>query len=246
MSDKPSALSHQRSSFVIRHPSFVIRHSSFVIMRYQPFGDSALNIKFGDSIDPEINLRVHAYAESIQQKPFAGFIECVPTYCALLIHYDPLQITYTQLIHWLNTQLPITNYQLPITNNLIEIPTRYDGEDLEFVAHHHQLTIAQVIELHSATEYRVYMMGFTPGFAYMGKLNSQLVTPRLESPRKLVKAGSVGIAGEQTGIYPIDSPGGWRLIGRTHVELFNLDRDPPFLFSPNDRVKFTPVESSTF
>jgi KipI family sensor histidine kinase inhibitor len=210
-------------------------------VRYQPLGDSALNIQFGDQIDPEINRRVHAFAESIQREPLNGIIECVPTYCDLLVHYDPLVLSHHALIEWLEAQAIITNPQLPITNRLIEIPTRYDGDDLEFVAQHHHLSVENVIRIHSQTEYRVYMMGFTPGFAYMGKLDSKIVTPRLDSPRKMVKAGSVGIAGEQTGIYPIDSPGGWRLIGRTDAKLFDLDRDPPFLFAPNDRVRFVPV-----
>ncbi len=207
-------------------------------VRYQPLGDSAINIEFGDQIDPDINRRVHDFADLIQREPLNGIIECVPTYCALLVHYDPLVLSYQELIQWLDAQSKITNSQLLITNRLIEIPTSYDGEDLDFVAQHNHLSVEDVIHIHSETEYRVYMMGFTPGFAYMGKLDSRIVIPRLDSPRKLVKAGSVGIAGEQTGIYPIDSPGGWRLIGRTDVKLFDLDRDPPFLFAPNDRVRF--------
>lgn len=210
-------------------------------IRYKPLGDSAINIEFGDQIDPEINRRVHAFAETIQREPLNGIIECVPTYCALLVHYDPLQLTYQELVNHLNTK-QVTHHSSRITPpRLIEIPTIYDGEDLKFVAQHNHLSIEEVIRIHSETEYRVYMMGFTPGFAYMGKLDSQIVTPRLDSPRKLVKAGSVGIAGEQTGIYPIDSPGGWRLVGRTDVNLFDLDREPPFLFAPNDRVTFVPV-----
>jgi KipI family sensor histidine kinase inhibitor len=214
-------------------------------VRYLPLGDSALNIQFGDQIDPEINQRVHAFAETIQREPLNGIIECVPTYCALLVHYDPLRLTYQELTNHLNT-LPLTHHAKhhaarSTSPRLIEIPTLYDGEDLDFVAQHNHLSIQDVIHIHSQTEYRVYMMGFTPGFAYMGKLDPPIVTPRLDSPRKLVKAGSVGIAGEQTGIYPLDSPGGWRLIGRTEVKLFDLDRDPPFLFAPNDRVRFVPV-----
>ena len=211
-------------------------------IRYTPLGDSALNIQFGDQIDPDINQRVHAFANIIQQEHLNGVIECVPTYCALLIHYDPLVLSYQNLIQWLATQSLIFNPE-SFTTRLIEIPTHYDGEDLDFVAQHNHLSIQDVIHIHSQTEYRVYMMGFTPGFAYMGKLDPRLVTPRLDSPRKLVRAGSVGIAGEQTGIYPIDSPGGWRLIGRTDTQLFNLDRDPPFLFAPNDRVRFVDVGS---
>ena len=211
-------------------------------IRYTPLGDSALNIQFGDQIDPDINQRVHAFAEAIQREPLNGIIECVPTYCALLIHYDPLVLSHQNLIQWLATQSLIFNPE-SFTTRLIEIPTHYDGEDLDFVARHNHLSIQDVIHIHSQTEYRVYMMGFTPGFAYMGKLDPRIVTPRLDSPRKLVRAGSVGIAGEQTGIYPIDSPGGWRLIRRTDTQLFNLDRDPPFLFAPNDRVRFVDVGS---
>jgi inhibitor of KinA len=125
--------------------------------------------------------------------------------------------------------------------HLIEVPVRYGGEhgpDLEFVASHHQLSLKEVVRLHTGREYTVYMMGFTPGFAYMGKLDEKIATPRLETPRIRVAAGSVGIAGAQTGIYPIDSPGGWRLIGWTSLPLFDLKADPPYLFSPGDRVQF--------
>ena len=164
----------------------------------------------------------------------------MPTYCALLVHYDPLLLSYQDLIQWLDAQSPISNLHAkrPTTYRLIEIPTYYDGEDLEFVAQHNHLSIEEVIHIHSETEYRVYMMGFTPGFAYMGKLDSRIVTPRLDSPRKLVKAGSVGIAGEQTGIYPIDSPGGWRLIGRTDVSFFDLIVTRPFCSHPMIGVVF--------
>ena len=121
------------------------------------------------------------------------------------------------------------------------MPVQYGGAhgtDLDFIASHHHISVREVISLHTGREYTVYMMGFTPGFAYMGKLDDMLATPRLETPRIHVAAGSVGIAGSQTGIYPIDSPGGWRLIGRTSLPLFDLLADTPFLFSPGDTVQF--------
>lgn len=209
--------------------------------RLLAMGDSALLVRFGDEIDPAVNRRVHELDALLRADRIAGVIESVPAYATLLVHYDPLVLTYAQASGWVNGELDKVKSTALHEPRRIEVPVRYGGEhgpDLEFVASHHQLSRQEVVRLHTGREYTVYMMGFTPGFAYMGKLDDRLATPRLETPRIRVVAGSVGIAGAQTGIYPIDSPGGWRLIGWTSLPLFDLAADPPYLFSPGDRVQF--------
>jgi inhibitor of KinA len=206
-----------------------------------PLGDSALLIQFGNEIDLEINRRVHALDALLRADPIEGIIETVPAYAALLIHYDPLTVTYDKLSDWVNVEMDRVETNATRKPRQIEVPVRYGGAsapDLEWVTVYHHLSIADVVHLHTNQTYTVYMMGFTPGFPYMGKLHSSLITPRMDSPRTLVKAGSVAIAGEQTGIYPIDSPGGWRLIGWTPLCLFDPSSANPFLFSPGDEVRF--------
>jgi|SRR5215208_4338569 len=180
-----------------------------------PLGDSALLVQFGDEIDLPTNYQVHALAALISISPLTAVIETVPAYAALLIHYDPLLLTYAQIRRWVRTKLD----QLEEVNlrraRQFEVPVRYGNEygvDLQFVADYHQLRAEDVIRIHSEKTYTIYMMGFTPGFPYMGKLDDAIVCPRLDTPRKYVPAGTVAIAGSQTGIYSIDSPGGWRLI----------------------------------
>ena len=212
----------------------------------KPLGDSALLITLGDEIDSRLNGRVHALTSLIDSAPLTGIRETVPAYATLLVHYDPLALTYSQLAEWIRERLDQTESALTRKPRLVEVPTRYggaSGADLEAVAASHALTAADVIRLHSGRDYLVYMMGFTPGFPYMGKLDESIVTPRLETPRTLVKAGTVAIAGAQTGIYPLDSPGGWRLIGWTPLTLFDPASESPFLFAPGDSVRFVTMEN---
>jgi KipI family sensor histidine kinase inhibitor len=204
-------------------------------------GDSALLIQFGDEIDPGVNQRVHELDALLNLDKPAGVVETVPAYATLLVHYDPLLLTYAETSDWVNAELDKVRSAASRKPRRIEIPVRYggvSGPDLDFVASYHKLSVQEVLRIHTSHIYVVYMMGFTPGFAYMGKLDDPIATPRLETPRTKVPAGSVGIAGAQTGIYPIDSPGGWRIIGRTEVRLFDLAADPVFLFAPGDRVQF--------
>jgi len=203
-----------------------------------PFGDSVLLIKFGDEIDPGMNQRVHALDALLRAKQIAGVIETAPAYATLLVYYDPFVLTYAQVSDWVGAELDRVDSNTTRKPRRIEVPVRYGGEDLDFVAAHHHIRAREVVNIHARRDYTVYMMGFTPGFAYMGKLDDAIATPRLETPRTRVSAGSVGIAGAQTGIYSIDSPGGWRIIGRTSTRLFDLKSDQPFLFSPGDLVRF--------
>lgn len=210
--------------------------------------DSSILLSLGDSIDPTINRRIHALAAALAFDPLPGVSETVPGYASLVVHYDPLLLTYAQVTDWLSTHAETIAEASARPARRIKIPVNYGGEygsDLDFVAKHCHLTTDEVIHLHSETEYTVYMMGFTPGFAYLGRVPTKLITPRLQTPRTLVRAGTVAIAGEQTGIYPVDSPGGWRLIGHTEMLPFDPRREMPFLFAPGDTVRFYSVESSS-
>jgi inhibitor of KinA len=206
-----------------------------------PLGDSAVLIQLGNKIDLILNQQVHTLAARINTSPLAGLIETVPSYTTLLVHYDPLILSFGQLRDYLREKLAQIENHEPRKWKQVEVPVRYGGEygiDLEAVADHCQLQVEDVIRIHSQRIYTVFMMGFTPGFPYMGKLNGAIVMPRLETPRMRVPAGTVAIAGSQTGIYPIDSPGGWQLIGWTPLQLFDPESEMPFLFSPGDEVKF--------
>jgi KipI family sensor histidine kinase inhibitor len=209
--------------------------------RIVPLGDSSLLIQLGEEIDLAVNQRVHALAGLIDRSSMGGIVETVPAYVTLLVHYDPLVLSFAELQKYLRTKIDLVEEITHRERRLIEVPVRYGGEygiDLHSVAVKLQLRVEDVIRIHSETVYTVYMMGFTPGFPYMGKLADALVLPRLETPRTRVSAGTVAIAGSQTGIYSIDSPGGWHLIGWTPLKLFEPESDVPFLFAPGDEVKF--------
>ncbi len=212
-----------------------------------PLGDSALLVKFGDEIDLRLNRRVHALAALLGSAPLDGVGESVPAYASLLVHYDPLQLDYAEVAEWVGGFLDQVEATAARPAGQIEVPVHYGGQsgpDLEAVAALHKLSPAEVIRLHTSRTYTVYMMGFTPGFPYLGTLDPRLVTPRLETPRTLVPAGTVAIAGQQSGIYPLASPGGWRLLGRTPLPLFDLSSEQPFLFAPGDEVHFVPLEGA--
>ena len=213
--------------------------------RIVPLGDSAVLVQLGDEIDLTINQRVHTLANLITASPVNGIIETVPAYATLLVHYDSLSLSFTQIKHILREKLAQIRENESRQPRLVEVPVRYGGElgpDLESVASQLGLHIEDVIRIHSGKIYTVYMMGFTPGYPYMGKLDDALIMPRLETPRTRVPAGTVAIAGSQTGIYSIESPGGWNLIGWTPLKLFDPYAASPFLFAPADEVKFVPEE----
>lgn len=209
--------------------------------RIVPLGDSAVLVQLGDEIDLTINQRVHTLAKFITTSSMQGIVEIVPAYATLLVHYDLLVLSFTQIKDHLLRQISQMEEIESRRPQRIEVPVRYGGKmgpDLEAVASHCGLRVENVIRIHSEKIYTVYMMGFTPGYPYMGKLDDRLTTPRLETPRTRVPAGTVAIAGSQTGIYSIESPGGWQLIGWTPLKLFDLGAESPFLFSPGDEVKF--------
>lgn len=206
-----------------------------------PLGDASILVQLGSEIDISVNRRIHALASLLDVLPFDGMVETVPAYATLLVQYDPLAISFTQVRDFLREKISQVEETAPRKPKQVEVPVRYGGEygiDLETVARHLHLQAEDVISIHTQRTYTVFMMGFTPGFPYMGKLDDALVMPRLETPRTRVPAGTVAIAGSQTGIYPIASPGGWKLIGWTPLQLFDPRSETPFLFSPGDEVKF--------
>ncbi len=197
----------------------------------------------------QANENVRKLLRLLALEPVAGVRNLHPAYCSLLIKFDALRMRHDELEAILRQYLErLDEVKLPEPRH-VEIPVCYGGEfgpDLAEVCAMHGMTAAQVVELHASAEYRVYFLGFVPGFAYLGELPRELVTPRLAAPRKRVPAGSVGIAGNQTGVYPFATPGGWRLIGRTPLKMFRADRDGLSLLSLGDRVRFTPISAERF
>ena len=214
-------------------------------------GDSALSLRFGEEISPEVHARVMRAQKQIEELRLPGLKETVASYCALLLSFDPLVTDGSALRRSLTPLLEkgFEGGAAEEEGRLVRIPVCYGGafgEDLGFVARHAGMTEEEVIALHSGTIYPVYMIGFTAGFPYLGGLDPRLETPRLETPRTLVPAGSVGIAGMQTGVYSVASPGGWQLIGRTPLKIYDPRRSEPFLLKAGDRLKFDPISPEEF
>ena len=211
-----------------------------------PCGDQALVVEFGDAISPEINRRVHDLAHAIETAGVRGVYDLVPTYRSLLVYYNPVRTSWPELEDSLRSLLTDTGDRVTSTPRVVLLPTLYGGEygpDLEFVAENAGLTTDEVVEIHSGSDYLVYMMGFSPGFPYLGGLAERLATPRLATPRLEIPAGSVGIAESQTGVYPVASPGGWQLIGRTPLRLFDETAEQPALLRAGDYIRFVPLET---
>ena len=214
-----------------------------------PAGDKALAIKVGETISPEINLAVRNLSVILENQQIPAVLDIVPTYCSILINYDPLISSLDELTIKIKDLGKNINDSTVGSPRTIEIPTVYGGiygPELGYVAQFNGLTELQVIDIHSGTDYLVYAMGFTPGFTYLGGLSDKIVTPRLQTPRTEIPAGSVGIAEQQTGIYPIESPGGWQLIGRTPVNLFDPTKSPPVIVEPGDYIRFVPISSEEY
>ena len=212
--------------------------------RFLPAGDQAITVELGDSISVSTNRRVHSLTLAVEQAKVPGVFDLVPTYRSLLIYYDPLVTSEKEVQSSVEEIEAALDEQADPERRIVSLPTLYGGEygpDLDFVAEHAGLTTDEVVTAHSSTDYLVYMIGFTPGFPYLGGLPEGLRTPRLNSPRIEVPAGSVGIAESQTGVYPFSSPGGWRLVGRTPLRLFDPDRQHPAQLSAGDYVRFVPL-----
>jgi inhibitor of KinA len=216
---------------------------------FRIMGDRSLLVELGDEISPEVNRRVRELAVTLTEHPVEGLVETIPAYRSLLIIYDPLITNNATVTHWIeHLHGEIEGIQIPKPKT-VEIPVVYGGEhgpDLEWVAQYHRIGPRKVIELHTGTIYQVYMIGFTPGFPYMGELPERLATPRRETPRTAIPEGSVAIAQRQTGIYPVESPGGWHILGRTPMKLFNPLQIPPTLLEMGDLVRFFPIKKREF
>ena len=205
-----------------------------------PAGDRALLVTLGRTIDPELLGQVLALDKALQDRRPRGVVSTVPAYASLLCHYDPDVTDAARLEAGIRELEGQVDASVPF-GAVVDVPIRYDGPDLADVALKTNLTPAGVVEAHAGREYLVYCVGFAPGFTYCGALTDQLAVPRLASPRLRVSAGSIGIAGRQTGIYAVESPGGWNLIGRTTLLLFDPAADPPARFKPGDRLRFVPT-----
>ncbi len=210
-----------------------------------PLGDAAVTVEFGDAIGRDVSAMVFVARESIAAARIPGVREYVPTFRSLTVHYDPAEITFADLAARIG-DLPLEGTGTTEPSRIWDVPVLYDGPDLEEVAQAASLTTEEVAELHVSVSYHVYMLGFLPGFAYLGDLPEKLRLPRLHVPRTRVPAGSVAIAEELTAIYPVVSPGGWRLIGRTPLRLFDHTSNPPSLFAPGDQVRFVAVNAADF
>lgn len=212
-------------------------------------GDRSILAVYGAGVDPQVNEKVRQLAALLHNSHGHGITAVVPSYCTLSVHYNPLETGFRELTSYLlQLEETIQEALVPQARTVV-IPVCYGrefGPDIDFVASHNALSTAAVIELHSSTAYRIYAIGFAPGFCYLGGLDPRLHTPRLDSPRLKVVAGSVGIAGNQTGVYPLTSPGGWRLIGRTPLRLFAPERQNPLLYQPGDTIRFQPVSTEEY
>lgn len=217
-----------------------------------PLGDSAIRIEFGKKIEDGIHQKIKMLAKQVEDHPFVGFIECVLGYTSLTIFYNSFTVwcTYKKdredspfeiVKSLIEDRLQVCEGEDSTNLRTIDIPVCYGGEfgpDLEEVAKYHDMTTSEVIDIHTSGQYLVYMIGFCPGFPFLGGMSDRIAMPRRNTPRLSIPKGSVGIAGMQTGVYPISTPGGWQLIGRTPLQLFLPGKNPPSLLQAGDRVKF--------
>lgn len=211
-------------------------------------GDSAFVVRFGDSISPEIHACVVGALRALDAARERWVVDLVPGYASVMAIYDALQAAPEDVERWLVETLAKAEPEVS-SHRLVEIPVWYHpsvGLDLEPLAREKGLTVEELVALHTAPEYFVYMLGFRPGFPFLGGLEPRLFSPRLATPRTAVEAGSVGIGGQQTGIYPLRCPGGWRLLGRTPLKLFSPEADPPFALGVGDRVRFVPITQARY
>lgn len=212
-------------------------------------GDSSLLVEFGKEISPDINRRIAATIQLMREQNIEGVVDVIPAFCSLLINYDPRVIRYEQMKKRIEGLVRVDVRTTDQTKRIFEIPVLYGGEygpDLPHIAEHAGLSQEEVIQIHSSTDYLIYMLGFLPGFCYLGGLDERIHTPRLANPRIKIPAGSVGIGGSQTGIYPLDSPGGWQLMGMTPVKTYDPNRAVPILVQAGEYIRFVPIDEAEY
>lgn len=219
-------------------------------LEFYPLGDTGIQILFGTEIAEETNQQIRMLAEHLTKHPISGVIEWVPAYTTLSLYYRPDMITYKELRDKLESIYEKVQGGVgSFTSLIFEIPTYYGGEtgpDLSFVAEHNGISEEEVISIHSSQDYLIYMMGFVPGFPYLGGMSKKIATPRREDPRPKINVGSVGIAGDQTGIYPLETPGGWQIIGQTPLKLYDPNSNRPILLSAGHYLRFVPISKSEY
>ena len=214
-----------------------------------PCGDCAVTVQVGKDISEETNQKVVSLLQTLQEAAVPGVRELVPSYSAVCVHYDPAVLPYETLLDKLNALelKELTSHDA--SQEIVEIPVCYGGEygpDLDFVAQHNGLSPEEVVAIHSGGTYLVYMLGFLPGFVYLGGLDKRICVPRLETPRTRIEPGSVGIGGSQTGVYPVASPGGWRILGRTYRKFYDPARKEPILCKAGQYIRFVPITAEEY
>ncbi|MGV3244098.1 5-oxoprolinase subunit PxpB [Staphylococcus sp. 11261D007BR] len=219
-------------------------------MHFRQISEQSFMIYFEANISEEIFEHVYAVADYIRNLKHPHVQEVIPSYRAILVNFDGMSIQYESIIDELQlNDFKFNQHDSSSPRRIINIPVLYGGKwgpDIEIVADHNNLTVEEVVRYHTEGYYLVYMIGFMPGFPFLGGLDEHLHTPRKEEPRLRIKAGSVGIANNQTGLYPADSPGGWQIIGRTPIDVFDLNRDPKILYRPGDKIKFYAINEEKF
>lgn len=209
-----------------------------------PSGDRAMVVEFGNIIDTEVNDQVHALAKRIQEEQVPGIVELVPTFRSLMVYYNPLQTTYRKLETTFKSYGSLKSAAGRGKKRILKIPCCYGarfGQDLADMEKYTGLDRDEIIAIHSSVDYKIYMMGFLPGFVYLGGLDPRIEMPRLQTPRVKIQPGAVGIGGNQTGVYPLASPGGWRLMGGTPVDFYDPDREEPILCKAGEYIRFIPI-----
>ena len=212
-------------------------------------GYSSLLIEFGNEISPEINRRIAAVVELMREQHIEGVVDVIPAFCSLLVNYDPRVAGYEKMKKRLESLVRVDIKVGQVKRKIFEIPVLYGGEygpDLASIAEHAGISQDEVIAIHSSRDYLIYMLGFLPGFCYLGGLDERIHTPRLSNPRLRIRAGSVGIGGSQTGIYPLDSPGGWQLMGMTPVKTYDPEREIPILVEAGNYIRFVPIDEEQY